>query len=412
MDQHPCEKVSKFLLFYDDFRCGFNPGQCGSPYSFFSAPNLVAANDAAGGVTISPNSLTISSSPFTYTNPTGVDHVKYLVYQPAYETPSNGIELVYEGIISVQQTGLNNLPSDITGALGGITGVNNVNSDIRLASAAFNILDPDNLMVFDFFLSNEDIYAFYERLPFNRTDFGGPGPNYTAFSHAIPVGKRNVADPGNDFVKLAIAYNYKDNMVRWIINDIEVFRVNRIGLPIERKYRIIEHNIVGQVQSPATLIRSKRLQPGFGTFSLMDGYNPQNPGQVSNAGLVNLSAGTLPYVDPVNALINGNGAPPTFLTNYNGLGVGTTGTNFGQGSILRIKYISVYYLAAEENIRLFKELKQCKKELLLSRCYQNMIPGVNSVDNVVSSCCKGKINTKDNCEKPCKPQSCPCNQRR
>jgi hypothetical protein len=113
-----------------------------------------------------------------------------------------------------------------------------------LAAGGFNCLDTETMMVFDFQISNEDIYAFYERLPFLRTEFGGPGPNYDAFSHAIPVAKRNVADPLNDFVKLAIAYNYQQNYVRWLVNDKEVFRVNRLGYPIERKYRILEHDVV------------------------------------------------------------------------------------------------------------------------------------------------------------------------
>lgn len=136
--------------------------------------------------------------------------------------------------MSVQQTGLENLALALQATGVSLIGVNNVNSDIRLAAGAFNCIDPETLMGFDFIISNEDIYAFYERLPFNRTEWGGTGPNYIAFSHVIPVAKRNTADPGNDFVKLAIAYNYKDNYVRWLVNDQEVLRVNLLGYPLKR----------------------------------------------------------------------------------------------------------------------------------------------------------------------------------
>lgn len=200
---------------------------------------------------------------------------------------------MYESILSAQQTFPINIPTVIQAAAGSVIGVNNINSDIRLAAAGLNIIDPETLLVFDFLISNEDIYAVYERLPFQRTEWGGSGPNYISFTNVIPVAKRNVTDPGNDFAKLAIGYNYKENYVRWLVNDIEVFKINRLGYPIDRKYRILENNAVGQISAPARLLRPKQLQFGFGTFSFMDMYNPQNPSQVNNAGLVNLTAGCI-----------------------------------------------------------------------------------------------------------------------
>lgn len=77
----------------------------------------------------------------------------------------------------------------------------------------------------------QDIYAFYVQLPFNHTEWGETGPNYIYFNNAIPVAKRNTADPDNDYVKLAIEYNRRDYYVRWIVNHIEVFRVNRLECP-------------------------------------------------------------------------------------------------------------------------------------------------------------------------------------
>lgn len=408
-------KTGKFTLFYDDFRCGFFPGRPQSSYNFLSIPSagLISSNDAAGGVSASFQSLIINSTPFTFTTNNGNDHVKFLVYQAPYNAPKRGVEIVYEGILSVQQTGLENIPSSIQATGGSLIGVNNVNSDIRLAAGGFNCLDPENLIVFDFLISNEDIYAFYERLPFNRTEWGGTGPNYIAFSHGIPVAKRNTADPGNDFVKLAIAYNYQDNYVRWIVNDIEVFKVNRLGYPLERKYRMLEHNTPGVISAPAQLVRPKQLQFGFGTFSLMDMYNPQNPGQVNNSALVDLtSGGSLPAVNPIVTNVNGRTIPATFILPYSATGnTGFTGTNFGQGAILRIKYLTVYLLAPSPDQRVFDDLYDCKKQLILPRCYQNMINGVNSSSDLLLYNCSGKIYNCDDCElmsSPCKQHDCIC----
>jgi hypothetical protein len=327
-------------LFFDDFS-GIAPGAPGSAWTFFSSPPLLPkANDAAGGVTSGPNGLQINSTPFTFTAPNGVDHVKYLVYSTPYTAPDSG-ELVYEAKLSVKQTGLDGLPDILKAATpDSVQGVNNVNSDARLSTAGMVTIDPATLIVFDFFLTNEDIYALYERLPFLRTEWGGPGPNYTAFTHLIPVGKRNTADPLSDFVVLAIKYNKSKGYVTWWINGVKVFEVSRIGLPLERKYRVLEETVPGRQMDPAKVITPQSLQFGFGTFSIMDATNPQNPGQLSNDGLVDLTQGTFPYANPIVTNVDGTSIAAKFISHYP-LPPPAHGTNFGQGSILDVKYARI-----------------------------------------------------------------------
>ncbi|CAH6419100.1 Hypothetical protein HVR_LOCUS294 [uncultured virus] len=403
--------TGKFTIFFDDFTCGLKPGITGSPYNFFSAPPIIPlANDAAVGVSVSKDNLVIHSTPFTFSTSSPLDHVKYLVYQKPYKVPRCGAEIVYEGVVSVLQTGLGGILGvpGITGTPGGVTGIVNVNSDVRLAAGGFNVLDPETFMIFDFLISNEDIYAFYGRSPSLRIGFGGPGPNYLAFSHGIPVAKRNVSDPANDFIKLAIAYNYQENYVRWIVNDQEIFRVNRIGFPLERKYRLLEYttlNPPGTPYDPSFLLRPKQLQFGFGTFSLMDMYNPQNPGQLPNVGLFDLTNGqTLPESDPIAPNVNGTPRPATFIVSpYPGT------TNFGQGVVLIIKYLTVYVQAPIETIRKFPDLFDCEKCLLISRCCQNNLPGVNSDSDLFNYRCKGFIKDCNSCAcvfNPCQCKIC------
>jgi len=117
-------------LFYDDFGSGFKPEQVGSPYIFFFSKT----NVSVGGVIAIVQSLIIHSTSFTYTAPNPLDHYKYVVYQKLqYNAPKRGAELIYEGILSVQQTGLTGIPASLQATNGSIIGVNNINIDIRLA---------------------------------------------------------------------------------------------------------------------------------------------------------------------------------------------------------------------------------------------------------------------------------------
>ena len=117
-------KTDTYNLFYDDFSQGYDPNSPNSPYAFF-AP---FSQDAAGGVVVSKNSLTINSSPFTWTYPSAFDDLKYAVLSKnTYNAPLSG-ELVFETIMASQQTGLSGLPDYLKAVDGSVTGVNNVNS--------------------------------------------------------------------------------------------------------------------------------------------------------------------------------------------------------------------------------------------------------------------------------------------
>jgi hypothetical protein len=185
----------------------------------------------------------------------------------------------------------------------------NANDDLRLGAVAMNSIDLESWMVFDFFLTNERIYVFYERLPFGRETLG----NYAAFSFMIPVASRTP----NQMHHLKIAYDKAAGTVRWLLDDGEVFRVDQIGKRIDRQYMTLDHGGVEEIVSP------NQLNCGMGLFTLLDAALP------SGQALVRLSAAPNFYFEPAI----GEPTAETFVDESSLPG----SRLFGQGAELRMK---------------------------------------------------------------------------
>jgi len=315
-------------LFSDDFAGGFT----GTNWFPFAAGPYVGDD---GVVTTSANGLHVISRPnaagkpaFVRTlgqegaadNPAGlpggIDHVKWLYYinrsnpatgQPGFAAPIDGRELVCAARVSGRSHGTAAHPFG--------QAVADPDDDLRLAAPAMNAIDFDTFMVFDFLLTNERVYAFYEHLPFGRDAHG----DYAAFSYGIPVASRA---PG-DFHDLAIAYNKAAGTVRWLVDGKEVFRVARIGHRIERQYMVLDHGGADMTFSP------NQLDCGMGMFTLLDGHGP------TNRGLVRLSTAPGFYFNPaigqpaVETFVDPRSAPSSRL--------------YGQGAELRLQRYTVSY---------------------------------------------------------------------
>lgn len=280
-------------LVWDDFQNGFTADSPTAKWFHFGAGSFIG-ND--GIVTTDHQGLHVRAAG---TNPTtgepaftlsvplesqgdglpgGLDHVKWLVYMnhlastgyPGFDAVP-GRTIACEGWIRGAQYGVENNPFG--------TLVEDPNSDLRLASFAMNSCDFDSFMVFDFFATNNTIYAFYERLPFGRDRLG----NYAAFSHQIPVAHRTP----NQQNHLKIEYDRSHGTVQWFVDGVEVFKVDKIGyrLPRSANYITLDHGGVEELVEP------KQIDCGMGLFTLLDGYRP------NELGLVKLSEQT-PYFDP------------------------------------------------------------------------------------------------------------------
>jgi hypothetical protein len=326
------QESGSVTYFDDDFRDGFSAQGPDAEYFYFAAGPYVG-ND--GIESTSSKGLRVISSgtnrrtgkpafirtlgqeddgvgnPFGL--PGGIDHVKWLVYAN-HQTPGGisgfeaapGQELSGQARISGRTFGTQAHPFG--------RAVKNPNDDLRLASVAFNSIDFESWMVFDFFITNERIYAFYERLPFGRT----PDHNYAAFSYQIPLQERG--DPG-DTHDLRIAYDRSAGVVRWLVDGKEKFRVDRIGHRIDRKFMTLDHGGVEETVEP------RQLDFGMGMFTILDGDLP------SGKALVRLSNAPNFYFDPPQ----GEPTPQTFFDEESR----ASSRLFGQGAELRVGRLSV-----------------------------------------------------------------------
>jgi hypothetical protein len=172
-------------------------------------------------------------------------------------------------------------------------------------------------MVFDIFFTNEHIYAFYEHLPFARSEFGGPYDRYAAFSYAIPIATRTPLS----FDTVSVGYDKSAGVVSWYVNGQKKFSVDRIGYRIDRQYMLLDHGGTDESFSP------NQLDCGMGMFTLLDGHGPQHE------GLVQLSSLPGFYFNPELGEPN----PETFVDSASL----ASSRLFGQGAAIEVRKPSV-----------------------------------------------------------------------
>ena len=175
--------------------------------------------------------------------------------------------------------------------------VKDPSADLRLASFALNTIDIETGMVFDVWMTNEAIYPYYERL-----NLSGKA-TYGVFSSVFPPVRRTSGEQ----VKVTVAYSRAAGVVRWLADDLEVARVDKIGFPAAGATTIIDHGGSPEAAAP------RQLNCGMALFTLLDGGLPP-----SGTGLVSLEP---PYAFPT-AFAGG----PTL---------------FGQGAELRVERFEI-----------------------------------------------------------------------
>ncbi len=328
------------LPVWDTFRGGFDVGAPGSSAKWFYFSGLgfvgddgrTATKPGGGGLLVVPKGQNPATRLPAFTKtvaqeqesglPGGFDHVKWLVYMNHFSSRGYpgfdaipGKQLVCQSTVAGQTFGTAANPFGAA--------VANPDDDLRLASVAMNVIDFDTFMVFDVFFTNRRIYAFYEHLPFARSELGGTYDRYAAFSYAIPIATRT---PG-DFRTVAVAYDKAAGTVRWLVDGKAKFTVDRIGYRIDRRFMLLDHGGTEESFSP------NQLDCGMGMFTLLDGHGPQDE------GLVQLSTFPNFYFNPEV----GEPTPETFADPTSA----ESSRLFGQGAALEVRNPSVGYIPSQ-----------------------------------------------------------------
>jgi hypothetical protein len=266
-----------YHVVWDDFKAGFSANAPGAKWLNFTVGPFVADD---GLITTSPHGLFVESSGVnaltgapafvkTMGQDTGAlsafEHVKWLVIMNHVSTKGfagfdavPGQELTCEARISGRVYGTEHHPFG--------KAVVDPDADPRLGCVATSAFDPETFLIFNWLVTNEVLYAWYERPTFARGTFG----DYAAFSYAVPV---LPLEPFEEH-DLAIAYDKAGGKVRWLVDGVELFRVDALGTRIDRRFMLLDRGGSDVIASP------DQLDCAMGTFDFLDGFGPTDRGLV------------------------------------------------------------------------------------------------------------------------------------
>ncbi|GMK56420.1 hypothetical protein CspeluHIS016_0302600 [Cutaneotrichosporon spelunceum] len=307
----------------DDFKRGFSASGADAKWSHFAFGPYIGDNGIAnitrrkGGslVVNAPGTGRAGTPAFTLTAPPNgsvpgdIDHVKWLVFAnatssagyPGYDTAA-GYVTSCEAEVGATVFGTETEKFGMSATDPALSWAGGVNGDF------------ETFMIFDFALTNDAIYAFYERLPFGRSETH----NYASFSALTPVASRS---PG-DMHALKVSYDRSAKTVSWFIGGREVYNINRIGhYPTDRTSVLVDR---GGVEEEVGEMR--QLVCGVGTFTLMDRFVPS-----LGKGLVRLNPQEGYYIHPIT------GAPLDFVDDASA----ESSRLFGQGAELVVDSVTV-----------------------------------------------------------------------
>jgi hypothetical protein len=261
---------SPTVLLEDDFGSGLD---LSSTWALLSRPPSLFADD--GPVSTSSEGLHVKAAgtnpltgepAFTKTVPGDSDHVKWMADPQQLSSNSvpgfdavDGQELRCSMWARGRTFGADRQPFG--------DAVVDPGADLRLASFAMNTLDFETGMVFDAWMTNNAIYPYYERLLFSDD------VTYRGFSSVFAPIPRT---PGQQ-VTVTVAYDRAAGVARWLVDDAEVARVDKVGFPAPGATVIIDRGGTSQAAAP------RQLNCGMALFTLLDAGLPP-----SGAGLVSL----------------------------------------------------------------------------------------------------------------------------
>jgi hypothetical protein len=277
--------ASQTVVFFDDFSAGFSTSGPGAKWVVPRPTGVITVAPADLHVAAAGANPVTGEPAFTATVPqdgtqNGIaDHGKWSAQAippggaTAFPVPAGG-RLSCQAAVAVRTFGTDRQPFG--------TAVRDPQSDPRLANAALVVADRADGVLFDFTVTNRQVWARYESV---QLPSGGSSP--ASFAYAVPVANR--ASPA-ETDKLAISYDSATNQVVFAVNDHDVLRITRPGTySLNRQFLAVDHGGVPRVVVPAG------LSCGVGMFTLLDDRLVGGP----DAGLVRLAGAPGFYLDPL-----------------------------------------------------------------------------------------------------------------
>lgn len=238
--------------------------------------NFETCISADGELYYTKRGMMCNSSTFTAQTKQGhkgaLDSVKYLAYH-SEQFNVIGDEILYEVEMSACQVFEENrpIPREF------IPRVQNIHQDYRLCCAASVLYDEVSMIGLYFLLTNDAIYAMYERRPGAKIPKARatPGDDYASFVASKFLLKRGRGHPKaedilDDTYILAIGIDRISRCIRWYVNGIELWTVTQIGYRVEDQYMVLERG------GNPVLVEMSQFSCGFGHFTFLDHQLPNN----------------------------------------------------------------------------------------------------------------------------------------
>ncbi|RLK53914.1 DUF6081 family protein [Actinokineospora cianjurensis] len=189
--------------------------------------------------------------------------------------------------------------------------VTNPDGDLRLAATSTATIDTETQVVTDFVVTNNTIFAIYERLPV-------AGKDHAAFTYAVPVASRR-----QDQVHvLETVMDNAAGAVEWRVDRRTVLRVDKIG------YRVLDRkHLLMDLGGREERVFPRQMACGMGMFTFLAGSAQGSP------GLVRISDAPGKYFDT----LKGQPTPQTFVDDRSL----PSNRLWGQGARLRVDSVTV-----------------------------------------------------------------------
>ncbi|PYC83789.1 hypothetical protein C7C46_08565 [Streptomyces tateyamensis] len=261
---------------WDDFSNGFQSSGTGAKWFTVPTGNLPGGDGipttSAAGLSVVPTGTNPATGQPAFVYTTGQqtaggsgsrDQLKFVTMTthtssagyPGFDAPAGGsVSCDTDMAVRTTGTGRNPFGIDSYTAAG----------DPRLGSGVAMATDSETSSIFDFFVTNTTVYAFYERLRM-------PNTSYASYSYAVPVAQRW---PGrSDHFKVTL--DRDAGKVTWLLDGSPVLSVDKIGTrALPRQYMLLDHGGTEQQVFP------RQLNCGVGMFTLLDGAGSDGRGLV------------------------------------------------------------------------------------------------------------------------------------